>query len=131
MVEPWFWKKHSNRILTESYKERERAYHKWRARKSPQNRTQWKKMQAKHRKAVIEHKKKSWEETATSMPTNTPIAKVWEAVRRMRGRPPRRITILEDRGVTYRTNEDISNKLATTFAGIFSFKQFYPNIQRS
>ena len=53
--------------LTESYKERERTYHKGRARKSPQNKTQWKKMQAKHRKAVIEHKKNSWEEAAIGM----------------------------------------------------------------
>ena len=73
---------------------------------------------------MIEHKKKNREETATGMTTTTPIANVWEALRRMRGRPPRRITILEDGGVTYRTNKGISNKLATTFAGISSSNNF-------
>ena len=31
---------------------------------------------------------------------------------------------MEDQGVTYRTNEDISNKLAPTFAGVSSSNNF-------
>ena len=85
---------------------------------------QCKKMQVKHKKVVIEHKKNSWEKTATGLTINTPIAKLWEAVRGKKGRLPQRITILDDWGVAYGANEDFSNKVAVTFADISRSNNF-------
>ena len=49
---------------------------------------QWKKMQTKHRKTLIEYKENSFEDTTKGVTINTPKAKVGEAVKRMREPPP-------------------------------------------
>ena len=122
---PWW-----SSTLTESYKARERAYHAWRRRKSPQNRIQWKKMQALHRRAVKKHKKDSWEEMAAQVNKNTPMRQVWEIVRKVKGKEPRKIPILEENGQEYTNVQDISDKLADTFERTSSSDNYSEQFKR-
>ena len=57
-------------------KDREKAYRYYKRRKSSQNFLTWKRLRAKHRRIVIEHKRKSWQEMAEKMICSTPMSKV-------------------------------------------------------
>ena len=115
--------------LNGTFNNRERAYNIWRHRKSPQNRDNFKRMQAIIRRAIKRHKKNSWEETATKMTKATPTSKVWETIRRVKGNLPRNIRILRDGNRYYTTMEGICNKLAQSFAEVSSTKSYYGTSQ--
>ena len=101
--------------LTASYEKREKAFKVYRRRKSPQNFLNWKRSRADHRKLVAEHKREAWREMAGKVSGNTPMKEVWNMVRRIRGRPPAKINILEEGGTRYTTTPEICEKIASTF----------------
>ena len=52
------------------------------------------------------------------MTVNTPAAKIYKKIRRIKGKPPRRINILEKQGTIIAAIPDIANCLSEAFAEI-------------
>jgi len=106
--------------VQKSYNARERAYKAYRTRKSPANFIRWKQKRAEHRINIRNHKKMSWEKMASEININTPINKVWENIRRIKGRSPKKIPILIEGDQTISTTPEICERLAESFARVSS-----------
>jgi len=112
-----------------TYNARERAYKAYRSRKSPVNFMRWKIKRAEHRQNVKQHKRASWEKMAGEININTPIAKVWESIRRIKGRSPKKIPILIDDGQVISSIPGICEKLADSFARVSSNDNYSPHFR--
>lgn len=110
---PWW-----NADVQKSYYNREKAYKRYKVRKSPQNLVQWKKSRAVHRGVILKYKKESWENLASGINSNTPISRAYETVKRIKGRDPKKISILYDNGQYISKVPDICNKLAEAFHSV-------------
>ena len=121
---PWW-----NAQVQKMYNARERAYKAYRTRKSPANFVRWKQLRAEHRRNVKQHKQMSWEKMAGEINCNTPIAKVWESIRRIKGRTPKKIPILTDGNQMITTVPEIGEKLAQTFSRISSCDNYSPHFK--
>jgi len=115
--------------VQKTYNARERAYKAYRTTRSPGNFVRWKQKRAEHRLNVKKHKKISWERMAGEISVNTPIAKVWESVRRIKGRSPKKIPILVVGGQIISTIPDICEKLADSFSHVSSTNNYSPQFQ--
>ena len=73
--------------------------------------------------------RKFWK-TVTFINRNTPLTKVWNTVRKIKGRPPRAIHILRNNGVTYSATEVICGKLASIFADTSSNNKYSEEFKR-
>ena len=78
---------------------------------------------------VAEHKRKSWREMAGKVSCNTSMKEEWDIVRRIRGRPPAKINILEEEGIRYTTTPEICNKIANAFENITESTNYSPIFQ--
>lgn len=104
--------------LKTSRLKRENLYNKFRRNKSNRNMINWKKARAEHRKLLKKHKQKQWRELASTFNKNTPLNKIYENIRKIKGREPRTIHILTDEGRIFSKIPEIVNKLAQTFSKI-------------
>ena len=86
-VTKFFSKAWWNAELAQSHKSREQAYKKYRRRKSSQNLIYWKKLRAVHQRSVARYKKEQWQAMAESINKDTLLSKVWNTIRRIRGKP--------------------------------------------
>ena len=73
-----------------------------------------------------EAKKGEFEEYVSEMTLNTPIQRVYEKLRKIRGRPARRISILKSNGHVYSTTQEIAECLAGTFAQVLRRTNYKP-----
>lgn len=89
----------------------------------------WKKARAEHRKQVRDHKKESWRKMAETINKDTPLSKVWECIRKIKGRTPRKTTILLDNGQYFSSSSEICNKLAVTFSNISKISNYSSEFQ--
>lgn len=115
--------------LKASFDRRERLYHRYRLNKSPQNERNWRKARAEHKYLTKRSKKESWEKLASSFNKNTPMGKVWEDIRKIKGRTPRKITILSENNQDFTTVQEIAGKLASTFSKISSTANYCAEFQ--
>ena len=99
---------------------RERLYQLYRRNKSYTNLINWKRKRAQHKKLVRESKRSSWIQFVETININTPPQMLYENIRRIKGKPQRKINILYDDGIYFTTVPEICNKLAQTFAKISS-----------
>jgi len=104
--------------VQKTFNEREKAYKAYRTRKSPQNFLLWKICRAKHRQAVKHHKRESWRKMASELNCNTPLAKVWENIRRIKGKTTRKIPILRHENRMISSPVEICDKLAENFCKV-------------
>lgn len=114
-----------------SYEAREQLYRKYRRRKTYNNMIRWKEARAKHKRLVCETKKESWRDLASSLTSSTPMTKIWDTVRRMKGKKPRSLHILIDGDEIYSTPQSIANKLASTFQQTSSTASCNPTFQET
>ena len=66
----------------------------------------------------------SGQEMAEKMSCSTPMSKVLDTVRKIKGKPPRKIYFLEENGRHYTSIPGICNKLATNFEKISQFTNY-------
>ena len=66
----------------------------------------------------------------STMTVNTPASKIYEKLRQLRGREPRKIHILQSGNQTYSTTEDIVNCIGRAFSQVSSAGNYSPQFQR-
>ena len=69
-------------------------------------------------KTYKEARREDMRQYLSTMTVNTPAAKNYKKIRRIKGRPPRRINILKKQGTVIAAIPDLANCLAETFAEI-------------
>lgn len=119
---PWWSKELKNSKI-----ERERLYQKYRRNRTMENLLRWKKWRAEHKQKIRLSKKESWEKFVNTLNKNTPISKLYQNVRKIRGKANPKINLLKDNGIYYSTQAEISNKLAETFSNISSNNNYPDN----
>lgn len=116
--------------VKEAFEKREKAYKIYRQNKSPQNFTKWKKTKAEYRKKSTIWKKESWQKTASEINCNTPLSKVWESIGKIKGRVPRKISMLKDGPNIITTLPEICNKLAEAFSTVSKNSNYSQEFQQ-
>ena len=109
--------------LTRTRNKRERLYQIYRRNKTDQNRTNWSKARAEHKRNVKKAKDESWEKYTSEFNASIPISDLCKRVKRMKNIAPTSIRILNDPdqpGLQYSTQSEISEILAKTFAKVSS-----------
>ena len=113
--------------LTRTRNIRERLYKIYRRNKTDQNRTNWSKARAEHKRNIKKAKDESWEKYTSEFNASIPISNLCKRVKRMKNIAPPSIRILNDpdqQGVQYTTPSEISEVLAKTFAGVSSDENY-------
>ena len=85
---------------------------------------QCKKARAEFKSLTKNNKKGDWEKFAGSLKSNTPINQAWNRVRRLEGKDPKKVNVLEVNGAQYTDSKSIANKTGNTLAEL-SFPQSY------
>ena len=116
---PWW-----NEELKLSKRLREEAYHNYRRNKTRQNCLIWKRLRAQHKYRVNKYRKESFREFISEMKSDAPMQKIYDRMRKIKGRPPRKINFLRDGNTVYTKGEDISNKLAKSFSDVSSTNNY-------
>ena len=102
----------------ECSREREKLYRKWKATSRMDDKIKWKRARAIATKIFTEAKRENLRQYLSTMTVNTSAAKIYEKIRRIKGRPPRRINILKKQGTVIAAIPTIANCLAEAFAEI-------------
>ena len=110
--------------LKESRKRRERAYFKYRKRKSYANLIEWKKLRAHHKQLVLKEKKESWKNYTETLNKNTTSTEVFRKIRQIKGKHRANISILIDDNRMYSKTMDIVNKIGNTFQEIWCSENY-------
>ena len=83
-------------------------------------------LRAKARRTVRQNKRKSWQSYVSSINSNTPITRVWDAIRKISGKRKKQPTLhLKNKnGQEAKTKNDIAELLAETFSNNSSSKNY-------
>ena len=100
------------------WKERDKLYRKWKTSGQMTDKISWKQARAKATRTFKEAKNEEFKKYVSGMTLGTPIKQVYERLRKIRGRPARKISILEKNGKVHSTNQAIVECLAQTFAEV-------------
>lgn len=126
---PWWTKE-----VQDARNKRERLYQAYKRNKSLTNIIAWKRARAEFKSITIQSKKESWEKFTGTVNKNTPISKVWETIRKIKGRKERTIPILTENSKHFTKPKEIVNKLAETFSNISStnsYSERFKQIQKA
>ena len=85
-----------------------------------------KRARARHVQLVKVAKEEDWREFTGTLSERTPKSKVYEAMRRIKGKTPRKTHILHEDNITYSTIQDIAEKIADSFAKVSSDENYSP-----
>ena len=81
-----FFQDRGGRELKQSKQKRERLYQKYRRNKTVQNLLARKRARAQHKYNTKQNKIKGWREFVSKLNKNTPVTKVYEAIKKIKGR---------------------------------------------
>ena len=101
--------------LQQSKDRRERLYQQYRRSKIRGNLIAWRKARAQHKQLVKKHKMDSWIKFTETLHRRAPSTTIYETIRRIKGKPQRKINIIEENGRVFSTVSDIADKFAQTF----------------
>lgn len=85
---------------------------------------------AQARRYIREAKRQSWNKFVSSLTINTPSKKIWDAIRKMKGREGPQLKHIDNHGTLLTSKHDIANILAETFAKNSSTENYQPNFQK-
>ena len=105
--------------------QRERLFQVYRRNKTILNLVKWKQARAQYKHNVKESKKDCWRKFVAEQNKRTPMAKVYEIMRKIKGRAQWKINILCEDGQYYSSIPDIVNRIVNTFSQISS-NEHYP-----
>ena len=117
------------RELQQSRSKRERLYQAYRRNRSSDNLIKWKAARAAHKRKVRESKKECWRKFVEEMNVNTSIAKVYEIVRKIRGKQQKQISILYTDGEYFTTLAQIVSKFVNHFSVVSSDNNYTREFQ--
>ena len=106
--------------LSQSKRGRELAYQAYRRHRSPQTLITWKRLRAEHKRNLKKSKRDSWISFVEALHFGAPSSTLYEALRKIRGRSQRKISMLQENDQQYTTIPQIANKLADTFRTVSS-----------
>ena len=121
---PWW-----NDELKNSKERRETFYQQYRRNKTQTNLIIWRRSRAQHKQLVKKCKRESWMEFVEKLNRKTPSTALYETIRKIKGKPTRKINILSENGQTYSTVPEIVNRLAQTFSDVSSNANYSPEFQ--
>ena len=121
-----WWSAECSRV----WKERERLYKKWKRSACVDDKIRWKRARAIATRTFRVAKQEDMKQYLSKMTVNTPAAKIYEKIRQIRGRPPRRINILRSQDKIMSTVPAIVNCLAENFASVSDPSGDAPAFQR-
>ena len=75
-----------------------------------------KKNRAEFKILAQKNKKEDWEKFASFLNCSTPINQAWNSVKRLKGKYPKKFTILEVNVAQYKDSKSIANKIGDTLA---------------
>ena len=114
-LKPWWSEK-----LRLSKQQREISYQRYRRQKTFPNLLLWKRHRAEHKKSVRKHQRRSWILFVERMNIEAPMSRLYENIRRIRGKEKRKISILREGTNIDSTIPKIANKLAQSFRDVSS-----------
>ena len=103
-----------------AWKRREAAYRRYKNTGSMESKVQWKKLRAIAKVTFKRAKQQDMRKYVESMKVNAPMASIYEKLRKIRGRPPKKISILVTNNEQFTTIPEIANRLAASFAEVAS-----------
>lgn len=118
--------------LKKTKNEREKNYQRYRRNKTLENLLNWKKSRALHKTKIVQHKRDSWKNLASTFNENTPSAVIYENIRKIKGRTQRNINILKENQQTFSSTEDIAKKFSDHFYNVSSnnnYSNYFKNIK--
>ena len=108
--------------LKNSKNKRERLYKIYRDNKTLENAISWKKQRAIHKNLIIKSKKESWINLANTFTESTPTSKIYENIRRIKGKTTKQIKMIKEGDQIYASSEEIANKFAKHFENVSKFQ---------
>jgi len=121
---PW-WSSNCSR----AWKEREKCYRTFKRTGRLEDKISWKRARAAATRTFREEKRLEWHEYVSKLNTSATSSEIWGQIKKIKGRPPRKVNTLECEGITYSTIPEIANKLAETLADITSGGSYSPEFQ--
>ena len=116
---PWW-----NEELHIAKRDREQAYRKYRNHKTLTNMLAWKKLRATFKYKVKQYKRESLIKMTSSINSTATPQKVYDTIRRIKGRRAKSMTMIIDNGRIFRSTLEIINKIADTFSEISSTRNY-------
>ena len=121
---PWW-----SEEVRQSKVKRERLYQVYRRNKTYGNMIAWKKCRAEHKKLIRKNKRESWIQFVEKLKYGVHPSVIYEAIRRIKGQPPRKTHILIDNNQVYATVPEIAEQLAATFCRVSSDENYSPEFR--
>ena len=112
---PWW-----NNEVKESKMRRERLYQEYRRDKTEAKLITWKRSHAQHKRLIKKSKKESWIEFVQKLKHGTHPAVIYETMRKIKYRPPKKIPILSENDTIYAIIPEVAEKFAQTFQQVSS-----------
>jgi len=112
---PW-WNQECSRV----WKHRELMYRTFKRTSTIEDKVKWKRARAIATKTFRDAKKKEWQEYVSTLNINSTASSVWEKIRKIRGRQPRKISVIKEDGQIYSSTREIANIIASTLSEITS-----------
>ena len=75
----------------------------------------WKRARAQYKSNVRKAKQSSWRNYVSDLKYGAPQSAIYNQIRKIRGKPPKKLSIIKENNSIIATPLDIGNKLADTF----------------
>ena len=115
--------------LEASRQRRENLYQRYRHHRSPTHLLAWKRARAQHKALIKKSKDQDWQNFTGALNVKTPRSKIYEIVRKIKGKNQRKVNILHQDGTTYSKIPDIAKNLAENFSHVSSSENYPPNFR--
>ena len=115
--------------LKRSKEKRERFYQIYRRHRTERNIIAWKRIRSEHKNLVNKSKTEQWRTFVGCLNYSTPLTKVYDTIRKIRGRQANRIHILNVNNQIKSTVPDIAETIADSFRNTSSDENYSPEFQ--
>ena len=89
----------------------------------------WRRNRAQHKQRIKKCKRESWIEFIETVKQKAPSSTLHQAIRRIKGKVPRKTNILEENGHIYTKVPKIVHRFAETFSNVSSNNNYLPEFQ--
>ena len=103
-----------------SKQRREIFYQTYRQTRTITDMVRWKRARAEHKSKIRTAKQTSWRNYVSDLKYGAPQSAIYKQIRKIRGKPPKKLNIIKENNNLMATPLDIENKLADTFCNTSS-----------
>jgi len=112
---PW-WSEECSRV----WRIRESMYRQYKRTSNVEDKVNWKRARAVATRTFREEKKREWQEYVSKLNINSTASSVWDKVRKIRGREPRKIHVIKEGDSVFSSTHEIANIIGRTLSEITS-----------